>query len=342
MGYVKEVIGKKTTRYRAWVNYGKQVFTKTHKTQGEAWRWVEDLEAALRNGTVRERATLEDVLNGLREQGKSWSKKHEKDIESLVRGIGDVSIYDMTPAWVEAQLQLWATQPAKAMVNGRAIAIKPNTSTTRRKKYMILSMLLQFAVKRRLLEKNPCEQVEVPKARKGRVRFLSEEERTRLLKACQASKQSLLYPLVVMALCTGARQGELLKLRWQDIDLKTGRVVFWDTKNGTHRGLVVPSEVVQFLHRLKRSSKMEHTRIFPIASMRKAWGTALEKAKIEDFRFHDLRHTTASMLLMQGRTLPEISGVLGHLSAASTKRYAHLDVAHTKQVLQGMAGWVLG
>lgn len=201
------------------------------------------------------------------------------------------------------------------------------------------------------LDEHPMRKIAKLPEPRGRVRFLSDDERTRLLEACQQvrGENNALYLLVVLALSTGARHGELINLRWKDVDLKRKVIVLHDTKNKERRVLPLAHHALELItaHHEKRDKATEL--VFPAPrnpkqswASRPAWLTALKKAKIEDFRFHDLRHSAASNLAMNGASLAEIAEVLGHKTLAMVKRYAHLSEAHTAKVVERMNRKIFG
>jgi integrase len=193
------------------------------------------------------------------------------------------------------------------------------------------------------LTANPVRRVSKPKEPDGIVRYLSDEERERLLKACRASEYGELELIVMLAITTGMRKGEILGLRWPDVDLKRAQAVLQKTKNREKRAVPLVPRVITLLQAHAKVRRLDSDLIFQGTGKLDHWfGRALEEAKIEDFRFHDLRHTAASYLAMSGATLLEIGAVLGHKTAAMTKRYAHLANAHTSAVVQRMAEKFLG
>ena len=184
--------------------------------------------------------------------------------------------------------------------------------------------------------------VRKPPASRGRVRFLSPDEQERLLQACRASHKPGLYPLVFLALTTGARRGELLSLRWQAVDLARGWLRLEQTKNKEPRAVPVPTVALELL-RQWRQEAAETADVFPRTSRTPwpyeyAWQKALLKAGLAgSFRFHDLRHTAASHLAMSGASLIEIAEILGHKTLAMVRRYSHFTQAHTQGVVERMA-----
>ena len=190
--------------------------------------------------------------------------------------------------------------------------------------------------------------VSKPKQPRGRVCFLSDEERTRLLAACQASRNPHLYLVVVLALSCGARKGELVSLRWPDVDLKRATLTFQHTKNGERRTVPLTGQALHLMRHHAKVRCLDTLLVFPndqgkrFFRFREAFENAVKRAGIVDFHFHDLRHTAASYLAMNGASLHEIAEVLGHKTLAMVKRYAHLSEAHTRGVMKCMNRAVFG
>jgi integrase len=194
------------------------------------------------------------------------------------------------------------------------------------------------------LEASPMARVRKPKEPRGRVRFLNDDERHRLLDACRASTNRMLYPLVMLALATGARKMEVLGLTWPHVDLGRAMMTLHDTKNGESRSIPLTGEAFAVMQGYAKVRRLDTPLVFPRADgrrpvdVRHAWYEALRRAGIDDFRFHDLRHSTASYLAMNGATLIEIADVLGHRTLAMVRRYSHLSEGHTRGVLERMTG----
>jgi integrase len=191
-------------------------------------------------------------------------------------------------------------------------------------------------------------QVSKPKEPRGRVRFLADDERQHLLAACKASRNPYLYTVVVLALATGARKGELLGLTWPTVNLQRGTVTLQDTKNGERRTLHLTGIALDLMRQHGKIRRIDSPFVFPDptgtkpCSIREAWDYAVRRAKIEDFRFHDLRHSAASYLAMNGASLLEIAEILGHKTLSMVKRYAHLSDSHTRRVVERMNAAVFG
>ncbi len=170
-----------------------------------------------------------------------------------------------------------------------------------------------------------------------RLRYLSQEEITRLLGACADH----LYPIVVVALHTGMRKREILSLRWDQVDFRHGLLLLEKTKNGLRREIPMNTVVRETLQQLPR--RLDSPYVFtneagkPFRDVKRSFITACRRAGIRDLRFHDLRHTFASHLVMAGADLPTVKQLLGHQTLTMTLRYAHLAPTHTAQAVENLA-----
>jgi integrase len=192
------------------------------------------------------------------------------------------------------------------------------------------------------LEINPVKKVAKPAEPQGRVRFLSDDERARLLEACKLCPNPILYTVVVVALSTGARKSEILTLKWRQVDFERNVIRLENTKNKERRALPLVGKAHELVFALKTENTHDTDYVFPRPDGRKpveikrSWHWAIRKAEIKDFRFHDLRHSAASYLAMNGATLAEIAEVLGHKTLQMVKRYAHMSEQHTIAVVERM------
>jgi integrase len=218
------------------------------------------------------------------------------------------------------------------------------------KRLRILSHLFTVAVKEwHWVSENPMKTFSMPKVANERTRFLSIEggehsELARLLQACRESESVHLYPVVLTTLITAARKGEVMGLTWADVDLDRGVVVYRNTKNGSTRVAEITDELVDVLRPRRVIGK---ALVFPSpndprrpADIRSAWETALRRAGIENFRFHDLRHTGASYAAMNGATSAELAALLGHKTLAMVARYAHHPDAYVAKASTRVAGFM--
>jgi len=197
-----------------------------------------------------------------------------------------------------------------------------------------ISAVCRWAIKEQWLNRNPARGIERQREAAGCTVWLTDKQRGALLTACDVSEWPDLGLLVRMALSTGARRGELLALRWSDLDLKKGLAHVPDSKSGEPRMLPLIQQVQDLLsgravpddHEVLLF-KSQHDPYTPI-EIRTPWDKARAAAGLPDFRFHDLRHSCASYLAMNGATLLEIADVLGHKTLAMVKRYSHLSTGH--------------
>jgi integrase len=199
------------------------------------------------------------------------------------------------------------------------------------------------------LDDSPMRKVKKPKEARGRVRFLDDDERQRLLTACQASRNKQLYLCVILALSSGMRQAELMGLKWQDVNIKEGFIILHETKNGDRRRVPLSGLGLELLREHAKVRRLDTPLLFPgivhadtPLNLRRAFEGAVKAAEINDFHWHDLRHCTASYLAMNGASLAEIAEILGHKTLQMVKRYSHLSDGHVSNVVASMNAKIFG
>jgi integrase len=209
-----------------------------------------------------------------------------------------------------------------------------------------LAAVITWTIKKRIAPKgyvHPCRSIEHRPENNEKTRFLTEEETARLLDECRASAWPRLYLLILMALTTGARKGELLGLRIRDLDLERCEAHVGRSKNGSAKVLPLVERVVEEAR--KHCNRSPESLLF--ASKRRAdrphafealFVAAVKNAGLKGVTFHTLRHTCASWLAMNGATLLEIADVLGHRQLQMTKRYSHLATAHKAALINRVLG----
>ncbi len=198
--------------------------------------------------------------------------------------------------------------------------------------------------------------VKMYKLDNDRIRFLSDEEIQDLLKACdyvrtfkdgktETQKQEHLKPILLFALNTGCRKEEILSLKWKQVDMKNSLISLDKTKNGEKRHISINEALKELLVGVEGKKHMNSTWVFHDQSTGKrftdvthSFKTAKKRAGIEDFRFHDLRHTFASHLVLSGVNIFTVSKLLGHKSVKMTMRYAHLDGKHFSNAVNTLNG----
>jgi len=208
----------------------------------------------------------------------------------------------------------------------------------------IFTFLIRHPDYKRLGIQNPVLAASVSRFKENpsKDRFLSTDEQNALLRAAQRSRWSRMYLLLMMALTTGARKGELLGLKWSDIDFKSRVASVRHTKTDKPRLLPLTGNVVQELMRFRESDEalvFKNTVCSDKAyDVKQAWSYTLKRSGIKHCRFHDLRHTAASNLVRAGHTLFEVGTLLGHASPQMTQRYAHLAIDDTLSMVDSVMG----
>lgn len=319
---------------------------ESFRTRTLAKKWIQDTESSIRDGrhfrtAEAKKHTVKDLIERFISQ---WLTKYP---ERVVRQtaylawwksrLGHLLLADLTPVILaEARDALLAEKTPRQTIR--------NPSTVNR--YLAaFSRALTIAVKEwGWLDDTPMRKVSKPSEGKGRNRLLSIEEKDRLLQACRSSSSPFLYPIVSIALLTGMRFGEIVNLKWEDIDFTNKIITLEKTKNGERRMLPLTEAVEKILIHFRKTDIASGLIFKPISptnrngvvDIRNAFMKALKQAQISDFRFHDLRHASASYLAMNGATQGELMTILGHKSPNMTRRYAHYSQKHVATLMERM------
>jgi integrase len=266
--------------------------------------------------------------------------------------LGTITLADISDDHVHAAIEQMKSEPARYYAGRDAYGKPIYRAKKRQLSGATINRILNafagvctWAIKRRIAPKgwiHPCRGIERHPEGQGRTRFLSEDERTRLLAACRGARWPKMYALVLLGLTTGARKGELLGLRWQDVDFAQALLHIPTTKNGDPKALPLTPAAREELQRLQGAPTklvFESTRSpgQPFG-FEPEWKELLKACGIRNFRFHDLRHSCASMLAANGATLLEIGDLLGHRQVSMTKRYSHLAASHRSQLVHRVMG----
>jgi len=190
-----------------------------------------------------------------------------------------------------------------------------------------------WAISQEKIDQNPCDRVKGPKLDAGRLRYLQPTELRAVLLECPAWLQRIAALLVL----SGMRRGECLGLRWLDIDFQGGRILLPQTKNGEGRIVWLNALALKVLTSIPRNGARPTARVFGDGitpeNVSLAFLRACRRAGVANFRLHDLRHTAASWLAMQGADIHLVAELLGHKDLRMAKRYRHLSPTY----LQGAA-----
>ena len=249
---------------------------------------------------------------------KSWERSDLYNLNSLKRYFSGKYLYEITSIMIERFKTERIKEVSPATVNRNLACLK---------------CMLNKAIQWGKLEENPFKVVKLLKENNKRLRYLEREEIVRLLARCSKRLRSI----VVIALNTGMRKGEILGLKWQDIDFKRGIIYLYNTKNGEKREIPVNEMAKTAL--LRTLKHPDSAYVFcdkkgkPFGNIRKSFFTALKNSAIINFHFHDLRHTFASHLVMSGVDLNTVRELMGHKSLEMTLRYAHLSPDHKRRAV---------
>ena len=327
--------------YRARVRIkGHPSISESFSSLALAKKWKRDTESAMEQGRFRSlslaKHTLTELVDRYIESILPTKPQNARNMKQHLlwwkQELGHCLLSDIKPSHI--------AQKRDELLSQDTFYKRPRSSTTVVRYIASLSHAFSIAVKEwEWMDENPIRKINKPKLPQGRIRFLDESEKNRLLDACKQSNSAYLYPIVVLALTTGMRKGEILTLNWDDLDFERYTILLRTTKNGERRMIPLIGLSLELLRRLYsiRQSKL----VFPSPknsnyplNIRSAWENALQKAGIANFKFHDLRHTAASYLAMNNTNLLEIGALLGHKTVQMTKRYAHLSNEHIFQMAQ--------
>lgn len=197
-----------------------------------------------------------------------------------------------------------------------------------------LKHMLNKAIEWKKLDHNPAAIVKKFKENNARMRYLEKEEIPKVISNCNDTVRSV----VILGIYTGMRQGEMLGLKWRDIDIHKGIIYALRTKNNEPREIPMCDIVKKTLIAIPKHKESPY--IFckkngkPYGKLRKSFLQALEKSGILKFRFHDLRHTFASQFMMAGGELNTLRELLGHKDIKMTLRYSHLSRDHKRRAME--------
>ncbi len=340
------------TSYRVKIRLkGYPTQTATFKRLTDAKKWTQDTESAIREGrhfktTEAKKHTLADLVDryikDVLPTKPKQARQQKQQLEWWKDKMGAYLLSDVTPSMIG--------QYRDELASGETYRGTQRSPATVVRYMAALSIAFTEAVKEwGWLEDSPMRKVKKPTESRGRVRFLDDDERAKLLKACKESSNAWLYPCVILALSTGMRLNELMGLKWQDVNLKDSFLILHETKNGDRRRVPLAGHGLELLQEHAKVRRLDTNLLFPGTihkdkpiDLRKPFETALKAAEITDFHWHDLRHCTASYLAMNGASLAEIAEVLGHKTLSMVKRYAHLSDGHVSNVVASMNEKIFG
>ncbi|MBN2379354.1 tyrosine-type recombinase/integrase [candidate division WOR-3 bacterium] len=289
-------------------------------------------EALLKLGEIRKRIEQEDQDGTSASAPRSfaeyaneyleYSKTHKRpssyqrdtvSIKRLMEAFAECKLSDIKTADIERYQERRLETVGHATINREVQALKH---------------MFRKAQERGYVKINPAQPVKKLEEPFGRTRYLQLEERERLLDECSG----MLHAIVFTALETGMRKGELENLTWKNVYFERRSIWLERTKNKEPRTIPISDNLLPVLQRLYIERRSEY--VFtkpggePYGSWRKAFDNACKRAGIEDFRFHDLRHTFASYLVVSDVKIRTVQELMGHKDIKMTMRYSHLSKEH--------------
>ncbi|WP_059360042.1 tyrosine-type recombinase/integrase [Parachlamydia acanthamoebae] len=355
MAYIEERIlpaeaGKKPKKvYRARIRFkGKPEVSDTFNSKSKAIAWAKKMEDSIREGRLLPRKedlerTFGNLIeryieNELPKKPKSLAKQ-KMQLLWWKSHLGSYFLNHITPALI--------IEVRDKLFHGLSRRGKPRSTSTANRYLAALTHVYTIAVKEwGWCSENIALKIRRSKEGKARDRFLEKEEISRLLSACKKSKSPYLYPIVLIALTTCARKGEILSLKWRDIQFDRRKMTFRDTKNGETRSVALSDVVIDCLRKEQSKRIVTSEYVFPSldgtkpADFMTSWKKVIKGIGL-NICFHTLRHTGASHLAMNGATPLEIAPILGHKTLAMVKRYSHLSTSSTAQALNKMNQYIL-
>ena len=281
-------------------------------------RRVEIAEGKFLDIKREEKVRFEDFVLEYLEYAKvnkrSW-KRDARSLKLLGRSFNGKLLHEINPQMIEKYKAERLNQVKGSTVNRELACLKH---------------LFNLAIRWGRAHTNPMKEIRLFRESPARIRYLTKPEITKLL----STSSDFLKPILITALHTGMRMGEILRLKWEDIDFERGIIEVTETKSGEPRKIPMNNLLTETLRSIKLPCVSPYvfcrTDGRPRKSIRTAFENALKRAGIENFRFHDLRHTFASHLVMAGADLPTVKELLGHKTIEMTMRYAHLSPDHKR------------
>ena len=298
---------------------GQPLQTRTFETRAEAEQWARAIEVEMDKGVFVSRAeaestTLKELLERYLAEITPLQERcgpETNRLRALMRHAARPAVCRRHPRHGHRPL------PRRTAAQGQSSTVKRDL--------VLLGHVFEVARKEWGIHvHNPVRDIRLPGDSRPRDRRLQTGEEPRLLDACQEARNPWLLPIVQLALETAMRQGELIRLRWEHIDLNRRTAHLPDTKNGEARTVPLSSTAIRVLRALPRSL---HGQVFPgitTEAIKRAYIRAVRRAGIENLRFHDLRHEATTRLFEKGLNIMEVASITGHKDLRMLRRYTHL------------------
>lgn len=313
---------------------------KTFPRLQEAKDWAQQEEVRRRQGLyfpeqAQQKYTLGDLIGRYLTIILPTKPKNARDTERHLQWwkekLGKYGVQRITPDLI--------AQCRQELANGTTYKGTQRSPSTVNRYLAALSCVMTYGVREcGWLKDNFCLRVNKFKESPGRDRVASQEECLRILQECRNSRNEHLLPIVLLAITTGMRQGEIINLTWDNVNLERGLITLKETKNGRPRTVSLVGEALQILRERYLSRSQHNHYLFPAKkrfgriSIRKAWDEALKRAGITNLRFHDLRHTFATYAAESGASNLELATAMGHETLQMLQRYTHMNAKITHRL----------
>ena len=296
---------------------GQSSLAKSFNTKAEAVKWARHTESQLDLGTLAPKKAMPPLMRIVARYLSEVTPTKKGAAQELNRGrqIARTSLGSM-------QLDKITSEVVSKYRDGRLREVSNNTV---RLELAFLSVVFEQCSKEWGYKvTNPVKQIRIPKPGKPRQRRLRPGEEEALLASCAASSATYLHSLVVLAIETGMRFGELVSITWNNVDLAARTIHLPDTKNGHPRTVPLSTRALGAIRAVPSGYE---GRVFTgkPGSIRAAFGAALKHSGVgSDMRFHDLRHEAVTRLFEKGLNPIEVGMISGHRSMSMLQRYTHL------------------
>lgn len=315
--------GKHCVRIR---RQGHKLITKTFIQKADALRWARTVESEMDRGlfvdrTEAESTTLSQAL-----------ERYKREVTPAKKGaVRETARID---CWIRSDLAGRSLASLKgsdfATYRDKRLKAGMASNTVRLELALVSHLFKVAAMEWGIGVSNPVAAIRKPGGSNARTRRLEGDEEKRLLAACRESKNHHLFPLVVLALETAMRLGEMLSCTWDEVDLPGRSLEKGTAKNGNGRVIPLTKKAVEILSGIPCSPTTRRVfHHFPphSDSIKNSWNTAKQTAGISGLRFHDLRHEAISRLTEAGLNPLEAAAISGHKTLNMLKRYTHLKPA---------------
>jgi integrase len=306
------------------------------RTKAQAERTLVRMQEDFFNGKYNNNKGMVKLSDFIANDYLPWAKKHKRSWKEDERFckiyenyFGDIYLRDITPKKIRRFLQDRLSTPTWFESDRSPASVN--------REFFILSRLLKMAVIDEILDSNPCGKVSKLEEDNDRVRYLLDDEYDRLMEALSKEGREQLKMIVLFALNTGMRRGEILSLQWSSADIVNGLIHVVNasarrckTKGRKSRTVGINPIVMDILKELKTTGPADGL-IFKspitgcqIVEIKTAFKNAVKDAKLEDFRFHDCRHHFGTMLAMNDVDAHTIAALMGHADLKTSMRYVHI------------------